>query len=111
MIIRSEALSTGQRTGESNGTMTQLLSTEQMHSKNRFFAHVLLRPGAKVPGHRHHGDFEVFYIIAGTGRVDDNAELINVRAGDVILTDNLESHSLENTGDTDLEYIALITLL
>ena len=111
MIYRSEDLQFEQRTGERNGSITHLLSTEQMHGKSRLFARIVLKPGARVPEHRHEGDFEAYYILSGSGRVDDNGTSKEVKAGDVILTDCGESHSLENTGDSDLEFMALITLL
>jgi mannose-6-phosphate isomerase-like protein (cupin superfamily) len=111
MIVRKEEQSVEQRTGERNGTLTHLLSREQMHGKNRLFARILLKPGAKVPYHQHDGDFEAYYILSGIGQINDNGIISEVKAGDIILTDNGESHSLENIGNDDLEYIALVSLL
>ena len=111
MIYYAEELKVEERTGERNGTMTHLLTAEQMHGKSRLFARIVLRPGARVPEHRHEGDFEAYYILSGTGRINDNGVSKDVKAGDVILTDCGESHALENTGDSDLEFMALITLV
>lgn len=111
MIIRSEELPIEQRTGERNGTLIRLLSPEKMYGKNRLFARILLKPGAKAPYHQHEGDCEAYYILSGVGQVNDNGVISQVKAGDIIFTDSGESHSIENTGDNDLEYIALIPII
>lgn len=111
MIIRSEKLPVEQRTGERKGTLIRLLTPEQMHEKNRLFARILLKPGARAPYHQHKGDCEAYYILSGVGQANDNGVISQVKAGDIIFTDSGESHSIENIGDSDLEYIALITLI
>ncbi|MDF2569598.1 MAG: hypothetical protein K0R55_1202 [Sporomusa sp.] len=111
MIMRSEELLVEQRIGERNGTLIRLLTPEQMHGKNRLFARILLKPGARAPYHQHNGDCEAYYILSGEGQANDNGIIAKVKAGDIIFTDSGESHSIENTGEGDLEYIALITLV
>lgn len=108
MIIRSQNLKVEQRTGERLGTFTKLLEESQMHGKAKVFAKLALKPGAKNPLHQHVGSFEAFYFLAGSGLVNDNGILQEVKTGDVVFTDDSESHSIENTGDVDLEYIALV---
>lgn len=109
MIIRKENMSVEQRTGERLGTSTKILTEEQMHNKSKVFARVVLKPGSKTPLHKHEGTFEALYILAGLGLVDDNGNAQQVCAGDVAFTNDGESHGIENIGDTDLEYIALVT--
>lgn len=108
MIIAAENLRVEQRTGERLGTSTKLLEESQMHGEAKVFARVLLKPGSRAPLHQHVGSFEAFYILAGQGLVNDNGTMQAVHVGDVVFTDDGESHSIENTGDTDLEYIALV---
>jgi mannose-6-phosphate isomerase-like protein (cupin superfamily) len=110
MIIRSENLRVEQRTGERLGTSTKLLEEKQMHDEVKVFARVALRPGSRAPLHKHEGSFEVFYILAGKGEVDDNGVIDEVNVGDVVFTDDGESHSIKNIGQTDLEYIALVVI-
>lgn len=109
MIIRADMLPVEQRNGERLGTSTKILSEEQMHYKSKVFAHIVLKPGSKTPVHKHEGTFEGFYILAGTGLVNDNGKMEQVSAGDVVFTDDGENHGIENIGNTDLEYIALVT--
>ena len=108
MIIPSADLRVEQRTGERLGTSTKLLEEEQMHGEAKVFARVALRPGSMAPLHKHEGSFEAFYILAGKGEVNDNGVMAQVKVGDVMFTDDGESHSIKNIGDTDLEYIALV---
>lgn len=108
MIITAEHLRVEQRTGERLGTSTKLLEESQMHGEAKVFARVLLKPGSLAPLHRHEGSFEAFYILAGRGLVNDNGVMQHVKTGDVVFTDDGEEHSIENIGDLDLEYIALV---
>jgi len=108
MIITSQNLKVEQRTGDRLGSLTTLLEQSQMHDKVKIFAKVTLQPGSKIPLHQHVGSFEAFYILAGSGRVNDNGTLQKVKTGDVVFTNDSENHSLENIGDVDLEYIALV---
>ena len=108
MIVRAENLQVEQRTGERLGTSTKLLTEAQMHNKSKVFARIALKPGSKTPLHKHEGTFEAFYILKGLGLVDDNGSTQRVNPGDVVFTDDGESHAIENIGDVDLEYIALV---
>ena len=108
MIIRSQNLKVEKRTEDRLGSFTKLLEQSQMHDKVKVFARVVLEPGSKVPFHQHVGSFEAFYILAGSGLVNDNGNLQQVKTGDVVFTDDSENHALENIGDVDLEYIALV---
>lgn len=108
MIVKSAELKKERREGEKAGTIAQLLSTQQMHGKGRLFAKITLDSGAKVALHQHDGDFEVFYILAGTGLVMDNTTKQQVTAGDVIFTNHGDWHSIENIGEEVLEYLALV---
>jgi mannose-6-phosphate isomerase-like protein (cupin superfamily) len=53
---------------------------------------------------------EIFFVVHGKGTVNDNGTLSEVKAGDAILTGNGASHSVENTGESPLEMIAVILL-
>lgn len=108
MILRKDEIPVEERHDERHGTVKRLLPPEIMHGKSRLLAHVALRSGAQVSSHRHEGEFEVFYVLSGCGEVDDNGTAFPVRAGDVIFTDDGQSHAIRNTGKADLEYLALI---
>ncbi|MTI95769.1 MAG: cupin domain-containing protein [Firmicutes bacterium] len=92
------------------GTLTNIhfLDKENAAGSGRLFAKSILPPGSSIGYHTHEGDFEVYYILAGKALVNDNGEEHTLEPGDAILTKNGCGHSIENVGDTDLEYIALI---
>lgn len=110
MITLSANLPVEQREGERLGTLTRLLATERMHNRIPLFARVLLKAGSRIPLHQHLGTFEAFYILSGKGRVIDNGNEATVSAGDIVFTDDGESHAIENPGPDDLEYVALVVI-
>lgn len=108
MIIQPQDSKTERREGETKGTISRLLSPGQLHDKGRLFARITLEPGAKVALHTHHHDFEIIYILTGTGLAVDNDTKQQVSAGTLIFTNHGESHALENNGETVLEYLAMV---
>lgn len=84
------------------------LAKEDAAGAGRLFTRSILTPGSSIGYHTHKGDFEVYYILKGTALVNDNGQEHTLQAGDAIHTPNGSSHSIENIGDTDLEYIAMI---
>ncbi|AEE14015.1 Cupin 2 conserved barrel domain protein [Thermodesulfobium narugense DSM 14796] len=85
-----------------------LLSLEEFKGKGRMFAHNFLKPGSTIGLHTHKGDFEIYYILNGEGIFVDNDKEVQVSKGDVLITYDGESHSLKNTGDKDIEFLACI---
>ena len=87
---------------------THFLEKENAADSGRLFSKSLLSPGSSIGAHTHQGDFEVYYILSGKALVTDNGKEHILEAGDAIHTPNGSSHSIENVGEKDLEYIALI---
>ena len=85
-----------------------LLGADEMYGKGRLFNHVVLHPGCALGWHVHDDDSETYYILRGEGEYSDNGTLTTVGAGDVTFVGPGEGHSIRNTGDGDLEFIALI---
>lgn len=109
------------RTGENRVELVQGLrggkGTVELHhffehgdfrGTGRTFARFVLAPGSSIGYHQHVGDFEAYYILKGTGTYNDNGEVYEVAPGDFLLCRDGGSHSLENTGEEDMEYIGLI---
>jgi len=94
--------------GKGDLKMTRILEADQFRGKGRLFARNVLKPGASIGWHQHQGDAETYYILSGSGTVDDNGVKTAVGPGDVVFTADGERHSIENTGTVDLEFIALI---
>lgn len=98
----------GLRGGKGSVVMTKLIEGAEFQGKGRLFSRMVLPPGCSIGLHQHTGDVEAFYILSGTGALDDNGTLTTVAAGDVVFTGNGESHAIENLGPDDLVFIALI---
>lgn len=100
----------GMRGGQGEVQIVHILEREkdEFANKGRLYAKNILKPGTSIGLHEHVGDFEAYYILSGEGTVDDNGEQTVVKAGDLVLTRNGEEHSIENKGDADLVFMALI---
>lgn len=94
--------------GKGQLQVTKLLEMDELQGKGRLYALNVLQPGSSLGWHEHKGDVEAYYILKGEGTLDDNGTKVTVAAGDVAFTSNGEFHSIENTGQVDLEFIALI---
>ncbi|NLT94198.1 MAG: cupin domain-containing protein [Clostridia bacterium] len=100
----------GLRGGNGPIEMEHLLEVDknEFNGKGRLFARMTIKPGSSVGYHKHEGDAEAYYILKGEGLLNDNGTKTVIKAGDLAYTPSGSSHSIENTGDTDLELIALI---
>ena len=56
----------------------------------------------------HHGETETYYILSGEGSYNDGEKSFPVKTGDVTFCPDNSGHALDNTGDTDLVFMALI---
>ncbi len=85
-----------------------LRGEEELCDKGRLFAKLTLPVGGEVGRHVHKGEFEIFYVVSGTGIFYDNGTECACAAGDVLYTQDGEEHGLRNTGEEPLEFLALI---
>ena len=113
MIIRSSERASSRAVhfnGKGEIELTPILppDPEAFHGKGRLFSEVRLAPGDVFGTHAHHGDREFFLILSGEGTYNDNGTPVKVGPGDVCVCNDGEEHGMENTGSSDLRYIALI---
>lgn len=66
-----------------------------------------LPPGTSIGEHQHAQGYELYYITAGRGTMTTNGVPDAVAAGDLILNEPGDRHTLENTGDVEL--VCLVT--
>jgi quercetin dioxygenase-like cupin family protein len=67
---------------------------------------VTIPPGKRNERHRHaHETF--LYVLAGTGRVEVDAQAIDVSPGDSVLVPRWALHQTTNTGDTPMQLLAI----
>jgi mannose-6-phosphate isomerase-like protein (cupin superfamily) len=95
------------RDGKGITSITHLVDCEK--EKNvRMMAEVTLQPGDSIGYHQHDSETEYFFILSGSGTVNDDGTETQVRAGDAVITGNGASHSIANTGDVPLILHAVI---
>lgn len=88
-------------------TVTDQISRKLITGQRMMLAHVYLKKGAVVPKHQHHNE-QFTYILEGALRFwigDDGAEVIDVRAGEVLhIPSNVwhKAEALEDTLDVDI---------
>lgn len=99
---------TNMRGGKGKVEIARFLKPGEFHDKGRLFGKITLKPGTSIGLHQHVGDCETFYVLAGEGTYNDNGNIVSIKAGQVLYTDNNEKHSVENTGNENLELIAMI---
>jgi mannose-6-phosphate isomerase-like protein (cupin superfamily) len=111
MIVRrdemKEELRENMRDGEGSVKLTYLLDAEK--EKNaRMFAEITLEPGCSIGYHRHVNETEYYFILSGSGEVNDDGKAVRVKPGDSVITGNGASHSIKHTGTVPLALLAVI---
>lgn len=74
----------------------------------RVCAKLILPPGSGIGLHAHEGEDEVYIVVKGRGRVNDNGTVTEIGVGDTVLTGKGNAHCVECVGDETLEIIALV---
>lgn len=94
--------------GRNTTTVVNVLDTQEMFGTGRLFGVSIIPPGGSIGKHYHCGDFETYYILKGKARVNDNGDILELGPGDMTQCKDGDFHSIENIGENDLEYIAVI---
>ena len=94
--------------GKEKMFITNLADFDVSNPKIKIYAMVQLKPGEEVQYHMHVGESETYFILSGQGIYNDNGNKIEVSTGMVTLTPSGQGHSIQNTGDEMLVFIALI---
>lgn len=81
---------------------------EELNGKGRVFAHTTVAPHSGIGFHIHNGDTEIYYILSGKAKYNDNRTVVDIEAGDVTFTPIGTGHGIENDNDEPLDLIALI---
>ncbi len=98
----------GMRGGPGEARLMAL--SKALPAKMRLFTQITLTPGSGIGYHVHEGETELFYFVEGAGRVRDDDEFVDVKAGDCMSTSSGHGHAVDNTGNEDLVFVAAIVL-
>ena len=94
--------------GEGKGTFTYLCPPELLKDEMRMFNMVTLESGSSIGLHEHRDNFELYYILEGSGICNDDGTEEAVCAGDLIYTADGAKHSVTNTGTEPLKMVATV---
>lgn len=77
-------------------------------SRFTMVARMELDPGAAVGEHEHSRDEEFYVVLSGNGLFFDDGVRHEIGPGDMMITLQGHSHSIENTGSEPLVFVAVI---
>ena len=89
---------------------TNLADFDETNPKVRLYSLIQLKPGEEVDYHMHVGESESFFFLSGKGVYNDNGNNVDIVSGMVTLTPSGQGHSVKNTGDDMLVFVALIVV-
>jgi quercetin dioxygenase-like cupin family protein len=92
---------------EGKGLVKQvnLFTQEDFDTNLRFITYCEIGPGCSIGYHQHGEDEEAYAILEGTGLMQVNGQVQEVKAGDVILNKPGWSHGLENNSTAALKVL------
>lgn len=96
------------RGGDGAVVFHDFLLTDESFGAGKLFSRTELPAGASIGEHRHDGEFEVYYVLAGTVEVLDGGVWQTMRRGDMHLCASGESHALKNTSAEEAQILMLI---
>ena len=79
-----------------------------MLGRARLCSVITVEPGCSIGAHAHDPDFEIYYVLEGELKMDDNGTERVLRAGDAMLTKNGESHDVENRTNKAARLLAIV---
>lgn len=84
------------------------LEEHESNGVGRLFSVSIIPVGCSIGYHKHEGDNEIYYFLKGKAKVNDNGKEDILGPGDCMVCFDGNSHGIENIGDEDLEFIAII---
>jgi len=95
-----------------NGTVTikNWAHGDEKPANMRLAATLEIPEGASIGMHKHEGEAEIYNVVSGAGEYNDNGNISDVSAGDVMVCYSGEEHGIKNTGSGKLVLNAFIVL-
>lgn len=115
MMVRQEQtmaveMREAMRGGAGSVQLRHLFAGDELGPHSRMCARVTLPKGASIGAHDHTAEREIYYILKGSARFEENGVVSILQAGDATITGGGGVHSIANAGDEPLEFMAVIIL-
>jgi len=94
--------------GRGTTRVIDILTKEEMEGTGRLFGVSIIPVGGSIGCHQHTGDFEVYYILSGKAQVTLDGETRVLGPGDMTMCEDGHTHGIENIGNEELRYLAVI---
>lgn len=99
----------GLRDGKGYCEIHHVLEGEELMGHAAMYARVVIKPDSSIGWHQHVGNTEPYYVLKGKGVfVDNDGTRTEIQPGDVCTIEVGQWHSIENSGDEDLEVMAIV---
>ncbi len=108
-VIESKTVSAKNKAGGKGEIfITHLLTDNEMVGQCGMFAKVVIPKNCSLGVHSHIGNSETYHILQGKAIYTDNNDTYEVKIGDTTFCADGDKHGIENIGEEDLIFIALI---
>lgn len=111
MIVRSNEYQDdvkSQLRGGNGDSLFKIIHPSNDYKNVKQMSSITLKTGCSIGFHEHRNETEYYYILEGKGVVkEEDGEKI-VEKGDTVITSDKQSHSIENTSEEDLVFLAII---
>ncbi len=82
-------------------------NSDDFDSPLHFLHELILDPGTEIGAHSHTGEEEIYFMVEGTGQMTVDGELVEMKAGDAVLTKNMSTHSFVATGASPVKLLVV----
>jgi mannose-6-phosphate isomerase-like protein (cupin superfamily) len=89
-------------------SLLHFMNEKEANGSGRLFAKVEIEPGSSIGLHKHENEVDVYYILKGKALVNDNGTEVVLEEGECNICLNGESHSVQNIGDSTLEFVTMV---
>lgn len=109
MKVKSSVVRETNRAGGNGEVIIEKLLTEaELGNSAGMYAKVTLPQGSSIGKHQHIKTTETYYILKGVAKYTDNDEVYEVNEGQTVFCKDGDYHAIENAGEGDLVFMALI---
>ena len=89
------------------GVTMRLMVGRADGAPNFAMRHFTVEPGGQTPRHSHDYEHEI-YVVEGAGRIEQDGEFSELKAGDVIYVKPNALHQFVNTGRAPFKFLCLV---
>jgi quercetin dioxygenase-like cupin family protein len=93
--------------GQGQIQIGRIFQQEQLEAPWHFIEYVVVPPGVTIGEHRHGGNEEIYFVLAGRARMTVNGQAHEVKPGDFILNRSGWTHGLRNESSQEVKLLVL----